>query len=119
MQKLRSRYGGLFRFASLLLLPTIVHALDADLVLINGKIVAVDNQFSIQNAMAIRGGLIFDIGSEVKVFAARGPKTKVINLGGKMVLPGLIDSHAHAAHACLTEFDHSIPEMESISDVLN
>src|ERR1039458_6781882 len=36
-----------------------------------------------------------------------------------MVLPGLIDSHTHPSDACLTEFDHPVPEMETISDVLN
>ena len=35
-----------------------------------------------------------------------------------MVLPGLIDSHVHPNGACMTEFDHPIPEMETIADVL-
>src|SRR5205085_6946968 len=39
-------------------------------------------------------------------------------LGGKTVIPGLIDSHVHPLSACMTEFDHPLPEMESIADVL-
>ena len=51
--------------------------------------------------------------------ATRGPNTAVINLAGKTVLPGLIDSHTHPTDACLTEFDHPVPEMETISEVLD
>ena len=43
----------------------------------------------------------------------------MVDLAGKMVLPGLIDSHTHPTDACMTEFDHPIPEMESIADVLD
>jgi predicted amidohydrolase YtcJ len=47
-----------------------------------------------------------------------GTRTEVIDLGGKTVLPGLIDSHVHPGSACMTEFDHPIPDMESVEDVL-
>ncbi len=40
-------------------------------------------------------------------------------MAGKTVLPGLIDSHTHPTDACLTEFDHPVPEMETIIDVLD
>ena len=42
----------------------------------------------------------------------------MLDLEGRMVIPGLIDSHTHPTGASLTEFDHAIPEMESIADVL-
>jgi len=42
----------------------------------------------------------------------------LIDLAGAMVLPGLMDSHTHPLGAALTEFDHEIPAMESIADVL-
>jgi hypothetical protein len=91
----------------------------ADLILFNGQIVTVDDDFSIAQAMAIKGDRIVLIGKNEDVFEARGDNTEMVNLEGKTVLPGLIDSHAHPCDACMTEFDHPIPPMESIQDVLD
>jgi predicted amidohydrolase YtcJ len=107
-------------FACLLAsLPSPTHAADADLILHNGKIIAVDKKFSIHQALAIGGEKILRVGSNEEVLKTKGPKTQLIDLGGKTVLPGLIDSHVHPTGACMTEFDHPIPEMETIADVLN
>ncbi len=89
----------------------------ADIILHNGRIVTVDRQFSIASAIAIRGNRILRVGSGSDVLATRGSRTAVVDLEGRMVLPGLIDSHVHPRGA-LTEFDHPIPTMESIADVL-
>src|SRR5262245_502826 len=91
---------------------------EADLILHHGKIVTVDSRFSIQQAVAVQDGRIAAVGPDEQILAWRGPRTQVIDLEGRMVLPGLIDSHAHPADACLTEFDHPIPTMERIQDVL-
>ena len=56
--------------------------------------------------------------SDLEVLKLRGEKTELLDLEGRMVIPGLIDSHTHPLGASLTEFDHTIPEMESIADVL-
>src|SRR6185295_20287121 len=42
-----------------------------------------------------------------------------LDLGGKLVLPGLIDSHTHPPGASMIEFDHPLPDMETIQDVLD
>ncbi len=110
----------LFLAAILLFLaasPSLAQA--ADQIYTNGQIVTVDPAFSIQQAFAVSGDRILAVGSNNEVHAVRGPKTQVIDLGGKMVLPGLIDSHTHPTGASLTEFDHPIPEMETIQDVLD
>jgi predicted amidohydrolase YtcJ len=103
----------------LLALASPALAEDADLILHNGKIVTVDKKFSIQQALAIKGNRIIQVGSNEDVLKTKGASTKVVDLEGKTVLPGLIDSHVHPNGACMHEFDHPIPEMESIEDVLN
>src|SRR5438552_218350 len=94
-------------------------AQQADLILHHGKIVTVDKQFTIQEAIAIKGNRILRVGQNEDVSRLQGKRTKMVDLGGKTVLPGLIDSHVHPSAACMTEFDHPIPEMETIADVLN
>ena len=67
----------------------------ADLILLNGKIVTVDDAFSIREAVAVKNSKILFVGTNQHVDQFIGKKTKVIHLDGKLVLPGLIDSHAH------------------------
>src|SRR5262249_50478617 len=88
-------------------------------ILRNGKVVTVDRDFSIGQALAVKGDRLIAVGGDDEVMKSRGPNTRVVDLGGKMVVPGLIDSHTHPTGACMTEFDHPIPDMESIQDVLD
>ena len=92
---------------------------EADLILHNGKIVTVDRRFSVQQAIAVKGDRILRVGRNRDVLKTKGERTQVIDLRGKTVLPGLIDSHTHPSGACMTEFDHPIPQMERIQDVLD
>jgi predicted amidohydrolase YtcJ len=93
-------------------------AAEPDLILHHGKIVTVDPKFSLQQAIAVKDGRILQVGTDEEVLRTKGPATQALDLHGKMVLPGLIDSHVHP-DAAMTEFDHPIPEMESIQDVLD
>ena len=70
----------------------------ADLVLVNGKIVTVDANGSIVEAVACRGERIIKVGTSKDVMLYVGKHTKVIDLGGKLVTPGFIDSHVHFSH---------------------
>lgn len=72
---------------------------NADTILMNGKILTVDSQFSTHEAIAIRDGKITAVGSNADVRKQAGPKTRVIDLQGRTVIPGFIDSHIHAIRA--------------------
>jgi predicted amidohydrolase YtcJ len=74
----------------------------ADTVLINGKIVTVDQQFSIQEAIAVRDGRILSVGKTAEIRKLAGPTSRVIDLQGRCVIPGLIDSHLHGIRAALS-----------------
>lgn len=89
----------------------------SDLVLYNGRIITVDQQFTIAQAIAVKDGRIEAVGSNAELAVRRSEAKEAIDLKGACVLPGLIDSHVHP-EAAMTEFDHEIPEMESIQDVL-
>jgi len=67
----------------------------ADLVLFNGKIVMVDERESIAEAVAVKFGKILAVGADDEIRALVGEGTKVIDLKGRTVIPGLIDSHCH------------------------
>ena len=66
-----------------------------DTILTNGKVITVDDQFSIAQAVAIRGARIVAVGSTQNITRLAGPSTRRIDLRGRSVVPGLIDNHAH------------------------
>jgi predicted amidohydrolase YtcJ len=72
---------------------------DCDTVLYNGKIVTVDQDFSLAEALAIRAGRFQKVGPNAEVRPLVGPETLEIDLKGHMVLPGFIDTHPHLLHA--------------------
>ena len=70
-----------------------------DTILLNGKVITVDDYFSIQEAIAIRGERIAAVGSNEEIRALAGPTTVTLDLGGRTVIPGLIDNHNHVIRA--------------------
>lgn len=74
----------------------------ADTVFLNGKILTVDQQFSIRVAIAISDGKILAVGNTADIRKLAGPKSRVIDLQGRTVIPGLIDSHLHGIRAALS-----------------
>jgi predicted amidohydrolase YtcJ len=73
-----------------------------DLVLVGGKVVTVDSQQSVREALAIRDGKILAVGTTAEIRRLAAPTTRVVELGGRTVIPGLIDSHLHAVRAALS-----------------
>ena len=94
----------------------------ADTVFINGKVATVDKRFSFKKAIAVKDGWIIDVGENDEIRAYIGPDTKVIDLGGKVILPGAHDAHIHAIswmfnNTCCylgPEVMQTVPEMRSI-----
>ncbi len=74
----------------------------ADMVLVNGKIITVDKNFSTTEAVAIRDGKILAVGTTSNIRSLAGDQTKVVDLNGRAVIPGLIDSHIHFFRASFT-----------------
>lgn len=70
-----------------------------ELVFSNGKIITVDERFSIAQAVAIRGGRVLATGTNQAIAQLAGPNTRRIDLKGKAVIPGLIDNHMHLLRA--------------------
>jgi predicted amidohydrolase YtcJ len=87
--------------------------LAADLILHNGKVLTVDDRFSIAQAIAVEGNRIVAVGDNRQVLTRRGAATRVIDLKGKTVLPGLIDAHVHVLSAGLSEYRGALPPLDS------
>jgi predicted amidohydrolase YtcJ len=67
----------------------------ADLILTNGKVLTVDRDFNIREALAIRDGRVLAVGTTAVIQRYAGPKTRRIDLAGRTVIPGIIDTHLH------------------------
>ena len=74
----------------------------ADLVLMNGKIVTVDERFAIAQAVAVRGDRIIAVGTNAEIARLADPSTHRIDLRGRTLVPGFIDNHMHLFRAALT-----------------
>jgi predicted amidohydrolase YtcJ len=74
----------------------------ADTVLFNGKILTVDKDFSTQQALAIGQGRVLASGTSAAMKKLAGSKARLIDLGGRTVIPGLTDGHIHGIRAALT-----------------
>jgi predicted amidohydrolase YtcJ len=84
------------------LLTGAASAQTADTVLFNGKILTVDKDFSTQQALAIGHGQVLASGTSAAMKKLAGDKARLIDLGGRTVIPGLTDGHIHGIRAALT-----------------
>ena len=70
-------------------------ATPADLVMRNGYVYTVDGQNSVQQAIAVSGGKIVYVGNDAGLDDYIGKQTQLIDLGGRMLMPGFVDAHMH------------------------
>ena len=96
---------------------TRVEAQPADLILRGGRIVTVDAQWRIVEAVAVREGRFIAAGDNATVGALEGPQTQIIELAGRTVVPGLIDSHLHQLFTALNSPQVPLLATRTIADV--
>ncbi|HEY2910404.1 MAG TPA: amidohydrolase family protein, partial [Gemmataceae bacterium] len=105
-------------FAGLVFFASSLAAADADLIVHHAKVIAVDAKFSVAEALAVKDGKIAAVGTVAEIMKLKGPGTKLLDAGGKTVLPGLYDSHSHpvgAASAAAAK--KPFPDLHSIAEV--
>ena len=91
-----------------------------DLILTNGKIITVDDRFSIAQAIAIRGDRFVAVGTNQEIARLANSNTRKIDLGGKSVIPGFIDAHAHLMRAAETwAIEARLDDIESRKQALD
>ncbi len=111
------------RFVALLLAATLPAgatgvAEPADLVLVNGRLYTQDAKAPWAQAAAVTDGRYVAIGADADVATHIGDGTQRIDLGGRMLLPGLIDAHVHAAAGAIAElYDCNFPSTSSAAQI--
>ena len=90
----------------------------ADIIYHNGRLVTMDATHPAAQAVAIRGNRFLAVGSNEEIRKLAGPSTRLVDLRGRTVLPGLNDSHTHPVGAAMSERDGPVPVMRSIAEVL-
>ena len=88
----------------------------ADIVFQNGVVYTVDQQRSQAEAVVMQGKDIIFVGRNSGAAEFIGPKTEVVDLAGKMVLPGFIDSHAHVSATINEDDSVMLYHLESAED---
>ncbi|MEU0895980.1 amidohydrolase [Streptomyces massasporeus] len=91
------------------------------LVLTGGQVLTVDAGFTVAEGVAVRGRDILAVGSDAQMRALAGPGTRIVELGGRTVLPGINDSHLHGAAYGMTKppfaLDVGHPAVRSLADI--
>jgi predicted amidohydrolase YtcJ len=94
-------------------------ARSADLILSNAKVITVDRDFTITQAIAIAGDRILAVGANDAMSPHTTPATRVVDLKGRTVTPGIIDGHAHMDREGLKSVYPALGPVRSIRDIQN
>ena len=100
---------------------SVVDELGADLILVNGKVVAMDPKGTVAEAVAVKAGKIVKVGSSQEIKRLAKSDAKVIDLEGKTLLPGFVDSHEHVMRRglMLDWVNCKSPPVETIQDIID
>ena len=89
----------------------------ADLVVLGGRILTVDDRSTVVSALAVRGGRFVAVGSDDEIRRHVGSATRTIEAAGLTIVPGLIDTHVHAAGVAAAEVTQPFRNLTSIPDL--
>jgi predicted amidohydrolase YtcJ len=89
----------------------------ADLIVVNAKVLTVDARNSRAEAVAIRDGKFAAVGTSADIRRLAGPQTRVVDAGGRTVVPGFIESHVHATGAARGEVEQPFIQLNSIVEL--
>jgi predicted amidohydrolase YtcJ len=90
-----------------------------DEIFYNGKIVTVDREFHVEQAFAVKGELLAAVGGDSAVRSLAGPRTRLTDLRGHIVIPGLMDSHNHQYMAAMLNRGIDMEGIASLSDMFS
>ena len=93
--------------------------MEADVVLTGGVVYAVDARRSRHEALAVRDGRIVALGGAAEAAEWTGPRTRTVELGGRLVLPGFVDAHLHPSFATVELFEVKLAECRSVPECLD
>ena len=119
MMKRRSGGFYLIQFVLVLVLTACNIKSPPDMIIINGKILTVDEHFTIAEALAVKDDKIIAVGSNHEIRKLANRHSKIIDAAGRTVIPGIIDAHLHPERASLSEIEEIIPDVHSIGELLD
>ena len=89
----------------------------ADTILVNGKVYTVNARQPWAHAVAIRDGKVFSVGEDAEIERLRGAATKVIDAGGKLVLPSFVDCHIHFLEGSISLGQANLESAKNPADI--
>lgn len=106
------------RFMPTIRSPQMHTQIGKDKVLYNGNVITIDKDFGVVQAVCVRNGRFLVVGSNEEVRASASPDAEMIDLRGKSVVPGFVDSHNHIMMTQLERAKVSVVSAKSIGDLL-
>ena len=119
MPALRSLVGAAFVAAPLCLsAQTPAPKAPADLIVTNARVYTADDARPLVEAFAVRDGRIAFVGSQREAAVLKGPNTRVVDAGGRTVIPGMVDAHAHFSGLAQTLRSVDLTGTNSLAEVI-
>ena len=97
---------------------TVAPKAPADLIVTNARVYTADDARPLVEAFAVRDGRIAFVGSQREAAVLKGPNTRVVDAGGRTVIPGMVDAHAHFSGLAQTLRSVDLTGTSSLAEVI-